>query len=159
MVVYMAGVAKSWMYWPFLAGFMFLWRYKKAKRLFEEENPGQLALAWPIDGQVISISAEDLNPKRASTLPTLGVLDVCVNPLPHADLNRSDSCLSGRVDNAMSSVPSLLAPAVYVDQLYRRHCPTRSDCATLLPGYNLMGDMRPILSKPTQAVIFARARK
>jgi len=52
MVVYLVGVAKSWMYWPFLAGFVFLWKYKKAKQSFEEKHPGQLALAWPIDGQV-----------------------------------------------------------------------------------------------------------
>lgn len=52
MLVYLAGVAKSWMYWPLIAGVMFLWKYRKAKRSFEEENPGQLALAWPIGGQV-----------------------------------------------------------------------------------------------------------
>lgn len=52
MAVYLVGVAKSWMYWPFLAGVVFLWKYKKAKRRFEEKHPGQLALAWPIDGQV-----------------------------------------------------------------------------------------------------------
>lgn len=51
-LVYLAGVAKSWCYWPVLAGAMFLWRFKKAKRAFEEKHPGQLALAWPIDGHV-----------------------------------------------------------------------------------------------------------
>eukprot|EP00903_Cladosiphon_okamuranus_P005765 g5716.t1 len=48
-LVYLAGVAKSWFYWPILAGAMFLWKFKRAKSRFEEKHPGQLALAWPID--------------------------------------------------------------------------------------------------------------
>lgn len=52
MLVYAMGVAKSWMYWPLIAGVVFLWKYKKAKRRFEEQHPGQVAMAWPIDEQV-----------------------------------------------------------------------------------------------------------
>ncbi|CAM9663832.1 unnamed protein product, partial [Hapterophycus canaliculatus] len=49
MIVYVIGVAKSWMYWPLIAGLVFLWKFKGAKRRFEEEHPGQLAMAWPIE--------------------------------------------------------------------------------------------------------------
>ncbi|CAM9166200.1 unnamed protein product [Scytosiphon promiscuus] len=49
MAVYGIGVAKSWMYWPLIAGVVFLWKYKGAKRRFEEEHPGQVAMAWPLD--------------------------------------------------------------------------------------------------------------
>lgn len=55
-LVYLAGVAKSWFYWPVLAGAMFLWKFKGAKSSFDEKHPGQLALAWPIDGDVRATS-------------------------------------------------------------------------------------------------------
>lgn len=45
---YLLGVVKSWFYWPFLAGLIFNFKYKKQKKKFEEENPGQLAMAWPV---------------------------------------------------------------------------------------------------------------
>lgn len=52
LVTYLTGVVKSWFYWPMIAGVVFLWKYKRAKRRFEEEHPGQVAMAWPIDEQV-----------------------------------------------------------------------------------------------------------
>eukprot|EP00752_Nemacystus_decipiens_P018608 g16683.t1 len=60
-LVYLAGVAKSWFYWPILAGAMFLWKFEKEKRSFEEKHPGQLALAWPID--------VDYNPSGGYSVP------------------------------------------------------------------------------------------
>lgn len=53
MVTYMAGVTKSWMYWPILAGAMFLYKYEKQKKQFEESHGGEVALAWPISFQVL----------------------------------------------------------------------------------------------------------
>lgn len=52
MMVYILGVAKSWMYWPLIAGVVFLFKFKKKKRRFEEQHPGQVAMAWPIVEQV-----------------------------------------------------------------------------------------------------------
>ncbi|CAM9874636.1 unnamed protein product, partial [Pylaiella littoralis] len=51
LVTYLVGVMKSWMYWPILAGAVFTYKYKKKKLLFQQEHPGQVALAWPIDHQ------------------------------------------------------------------------------------------------------------
>lgn len=51
-VTYIVGVMKSWMYWPLLAGGVFLYKYKKQKALFEQKHPGQVAMAWPISSQV-----------------------------------------------------------------------------------------------------------
>jgi len=34
------------------AGAMFLYKYKKKKSAFDEANPGQVAMAWPIHPQV-----------------------------------------------------------------------------------------------------------
>ena len=31
---------------------MFTYKYKKQRAAFEEENPGELAMAWPIDHTV-----------------------------------------------------------------------------------------------------------
>ncbi|CAM9482562.1 unnamed protein product [Ectocarpus sp. 12 AP-2014] len=53
LVTYLTGVVKSWFYWPMIAGVVFVWKYKRAKRRFEEEHPGQVAMAWPIDQQDI----------------------------------------------------------------------------------------------------------
>lgn len=52
MLTYMAGVFKSWMYWPIIAGTVFLYKYKKKKALFELEHPGQVSMAWPLSHQV-----------------------------------------------------------------------------------------------------------
>ncbi|CAM9874907.1 unnamed protein product [Pylaiella littoralis] len=52
MVVYLLGVAKSWMYWPLIAGVVFLCKYRKEKRRFEEQHAGQVAMAWPIDADL-----------------------------------------------------------------------------------------------------------
>lgn len=52
LVTYTTGVVKSWMYWPIIAGVMFNYKYKKQKRAFDEANPGQVAMAWPIDHEV-----------------------------------------------------------------------------------------------------------
>lgn len=45
---YLLGLVKSWFYWPIIASFTFNYKYAKQKRKFEEENPGQIALAWPV---------------------------------------------------------------------------------------------------------------
>lgn len=55
MVIYITGVAKSWVYWPMLAGAMFLYKYDKQKRAFEEAHGGEVALAWPISFQVCAV--------------------------------------------------------------------------------------------------------
>ena len=39
-MTYAVGIAESWLYWPFIAGAVFWWKYDKAKRKFEEQNPG-----------------------------------------------------------------------------------------------------------------------
>lgn len=71
-LVYLAGVAKSWLYWPILAGVMFLWKFKKAKSRFEEKHPGQLALAWPVTAQVKVAPDRKVNQKRTSIFPAVG---------------------------------------------------------------------------------------
>ncbi|CAM9144310.1 unnamed protein product [Ectocarpus sp. 4 AP-2014] len=50
-VTYIAGVIKSWFYWPILAGAVFMYKYKKQRAAFQEAHPGQVAMAWPIDEQ------------------------------------------------------------------------------------------------------------
>lgn len=60
MVVYLLGVAKSWMYWPLIAGVVFLCKYRKEKRRFEEQHPGQVAMAWPIVKQVGPVIANHI---------------------------------------------------------------------------------------------------
>lgn len=52
MLTYMTGVVKSWMYWPIIAGTVFLYKYKKKKALFELEHPGQVSMAWPLSREV-----------------------------------------------------------------------------------------------------------
>lgn len=52
LVTYMTGVVKSWMYWPMIAGTVFLYKYKTKKALFEKDHPGQVAMAWPLSRQV-----------------------------------------------------------------------------------------------------------
>lgn len=52
MVTYMTGVVESWMYWPLIAGAVFLFKYKKKKALFEQEHPGQVSMAWPLSRKV-----------------------------------------------------------------------------------------------------------
>lgn len=59
MVLYILGVAKSWMYWPLIAGVFFLWKYKKTKQRFEDQHPGQVAMAWPIVEQVRVVTYPD----------------------------------------------------------------------------------------------------
>lgn len=53
LITYMTGVVKSWVYWPIIAGSLFLYRYKKQKARFEARHPGQVAMAWPLSRQVI----------------------------------------------------------------------------------------------------------
>ena len=48
----MTGVVKSWVYWPIIAGTVFLYKYKKQKTRFEARHPGQVAMAWPLSRQV-----------------------------------------------------------------------------------------------------------
>lgn len=52
MVTYITGVVESWMYWPMIAGAVFLFKYKKKKALFEQEHPGQVSMAWPLSRKV-----------------------------------------------------------------------------------------------------------
>lgn len=52
LITYMTGVVKSWVYWPIIAGTMFLCKYKKQKARFEARHPGQVAMAWPLSRQV-----------------------------------------------------------------------------------------------------------
>ena len=52
LVTYLTGVVESWMYWPIIAGGVFLYKYKKKKALFELEHPGQISMAWPLSRQV-----------------------------------------------------------------------------------------------------------
>eukprot|EP00904_Undaria_pinnatifida_P010730 jgi/Undpi1/6788/HiC_scaffold_21.g09265.m1 len=51
LITYMTGVVKSWLYWPLIAGAVFTYKYKKQRDSFEQEHPGQVAMAWPISGQ------------------------------------------------------------------------------------------------------------
>lgn len=52
MVSYVISVVKSWIYWPIIAGAIFLKKFGKQRAEFEKENPGQVAMAWPITEQV-----------------------------------------------------------------------------------------------------------
>eukprot|EP00903_Cladosiphon_okamuranus_P005760 g5711.t1 len=49
LITYLTGVVKSWMYWPIIAGAVFTYKYKKQRAAFDEANPGQVAIAWPVD--------------------------------------------------------------------------------------------------------------
>lgn len=53
LITYMTGVVKSWVYWPIIAGAVFLYKYKKQKARFEARHPGQVAMAWPLSRQVM----------------------------------------------------------------------------------------------------------